>query len=98
MTMATTTSLPLDLAGGILRSLRAGNSGDLDQALERAEQAAAFPGRMAPDLAERLELIGAIAIEMRVCLRRQGSKGAESADVYIPLLRHMRAAGGAMLP
>ena len=93
MTIVTACPILPDLAGNILRSLKVGDLEALESALDRAEEASS-PNRPVPsDVAERLELIGAIASAMRTNIRR---RRPGSVDAYLPLLSHLqrRTTGG----
>ena len=87
MTTMTVGPILPDLAGNILRSLRRGDFDALENALDRAEAASQPRSAMPSDVAERLELIGAIASALRADVRHRRIAGV---GVYVPLLHHLQ--------
>ena len=88
MTNMTVGPLLPDLAGNILRSLKLGDFDALESALDRAEEASSPRPSVPSDVAERLELIGAIASAMRADVRHRSTAGV---DAYLPLLYHLQS-------
>ena len=87
---ATVLAQPLDLAGSILRSLSRRNAGALACALQQAERCDSGLPVVSPDLAERLELLRAIAGEMRASASRSGTgMPGENVEALVPLLRNL---------
>ena len=88
MAMATISPLSSHLVGSILRSVRQRDTGALESALDRAGEVR--PDVISADQEERLELIHAIATEMRTTVRRaQGVVRFEGFDAYVPLLKNL---------
>ena len=75
-----------DLAGNILLSLKVGDLDALESALNCAEEASNPKWPVPSDVAERLELIGAIACAMRADMRHHRPR---EVDAYLPLLDHL---------
>ncbi len=87
MTTMTVGPILPDLAGNILLSLKRGDLDGLESALDHAEAASTPRSLISTDMAERLELIGAIASAMRADVRHHRTACAE---VYVPLLYHLQ--------
>lgn len=77
------------LAGRILDAFRSGDLPGLEFELQRDRSA---PPDLPPDTAERWELLGAVASQMRSTLqrmRRRSISRFEGAEVDLRLLRHL---------
>jgi hypothetical protein len=98
---------PALLAGQILKAVRKGSLAELETGLERAEHLAATSA--APrqcfneEFEEKLELLEAVADDMRHSIARYGrsiTPRLEGIEVHVQLLRHLAGAnaGGCPIP
>lgn len=83
---------PAWMAGRILAAMQNGDLADLETGLERAERLAANHPQPDPDAFEQLELLGAVAGQMRQSISRFGRQltpHLEGVEVHLRLLRHL---------
>ncbi len=84
----------------ILAAMRRGSIGDLESGLEQAEQLASNREVRETVDGEQIELLGAVAVQMRRSINRFGrrlSPHLEGIEVHLRLLRHLaRTAPGAL--
>ena len=79
------------MAGQILTAMRRGDIEGLESGLEDAEQAASF-GQQFDRACEQLELLGAVAGDMRHSIARFGRRVTphlEGFEVHVQLLNHL---------
>jgi hypothetical protein len=85
---------PAWMAGRILAAMQNGDLADLETGLVRAEQLAVNQPQVGGDVLEQLELLGAVAGQMRLSISRFGRQltpNLEGLEVHLRLLRHLAA-------
>ena len=79
-------------ASRILTAMQNGDLADLESGLERAERLASRQPIPVPHAVEQLELLGAVAVQMRRSIARFGRRltpHLEGVEVHLQLLRHL---------
>jgi len=79
-------------AGKILLAIQAGDVARLESELDRSAELHPSPPDCPTGTLERLELLGAVALQMRDALtrlRRRRTDHYEGAEVHLRLLRHL---------
>ena len=91
---------PALAADRILAAVRAGNLRELETGIERAEQLAVRGRQLETSDGEQMELLGAVAGQMRQSIARFGRRltpHLEGMEVDIRLLRHLAATSRAVM-